>query len=116
MASVNVDDKLYEDIKQYCKLNGLKIGNFINEILEKSFLVEKYGSMPPFFKHNPDTEPVPVDVKMALESGQTVEEFRERYLSEPEPVKNKKEKYIKPEVTIEDKPKEENKKHRIQYL
>ena len=114
MASVNVDDKLYEDIKQYCKLNGLKIGNFINEILEKSFLVEKYGSMPPFFKHNPDTEPVPVDVKTALESGQTVEEFRERYLSEPEPVK--KEKYIKPEVTVEDKPKVENKKHRIQYL
>ena len=114
MASVNVDDKLYEDIKRYCKLNGLKIGNFINGILEKSFLVEKYGSMPPFFKHSPDIEPLPVDIKTALESGQTVEEFRKRYESEPEPVK--KEKYIKPKATIEDKPKGQDKKHRIQYL
>ena len=46
MNAVQIEDKLYNDIKEYCKLNKLKIGSFINEILKKSFLVEKYGDTP----------------------------------------------------------------------
>lgn len=44
--TVQIDSKLYNEIKEYCKLNELKIGSFINEILKKSFLVEKYGETP----------------------------------------------------------------------
>ena len=46
MNTVQIEDELYNDIKEYCKLNKLKIGSFINEILKKSFLVEKYGDTP----------------------------------------------------------------------
>ena len=46
MKTVQIEDELYNDIKEYCKLNKLKIGSFINEILKKSFLVEKYGDTP----------------------------------------------------------------------
>lgn len=46
MSTVQIEDELYNDIKEYCKLNKLKIGSFINEILKKSFLVEKYGDTP----------------------------------------------------------------------
>lgn len=46
LNTVQIENELYNDIKEYCKLNKLKIGSFINEILKKSFLVEKYGDTP----------------------------------------------------------------------
>ena len=46
MNTVQIEDELYNDIKEYCKLNKLKIGSYINKILKKSFLVEKYGDTP----------------------------------------------------------------------
>lgn len=46
---VDIEEKLYSDIKKYCKVNNLKIGEFINKLLKKAFMVEKYGEKPPFF-------------------------------------------------------------------
>ena len=43
---VEIEQKLYNDIKEYCKLNGLVIKDFINKLLKKSFTVEKYGEKP----------------------------------------------------------------------
>lgn len=43
---MEIDKKLYNDIKEYCKLNDLKVGNFINNLLRKAFNIEKYGSTP----------------------------------------------------------------------
>lgn len=41
-----IDDKLYQDIKQFCYLNRIKINSFINELLKKAFNREKYGDAP----------------------------------------------------------------------
>ena len=41
-----IDDKLYGEIKEYCKINNLKISKFVNDILQKAFLIEKYGEAP----------------------------------------------------------------------
>lgn len=49
---MEIDKKLYSDIKDYCKANNLKIGEFINELLQKAFMIEKYGDKPPIFKEN----------------------------------------------------------------
>ena len=46
MKTVQIEDELYTNIKEYCKLNNLPIGSFINSILKKSFLIEKYGDTP----------------------------------------------------------------------
>lgn len=43
---VEIEQKLYNDIKNYCKLNGLVIKDFINKLLKKAFTVEKYGETP----------------------------------------------------------------------
>lgn len=43
---VEIEQKLYNDIKQYCKLNGLVIKDFVNKLLKKAFTVEKYGEKP----------------------------------------------------------------------
>ena len=43
---MEIDKKLYSEIKQYCELNNLKITHFVNEILRKAFNIEKYGNTP----------------------------------------------------------------------
>lgn len=43
---VEIDKKLYQDIKDYCKVNNLVIKEFVNKLLRKSFMIEKYGEKP----------------------------------------------------------------------
>ena len=43
---VELDKKLHKDIKEYCQLNGLVMKDFVNKLLKKAFMVEKYGDKP----------------------------------------------------------------------
>ena len=43
---VEIETKLYNDIKLYCKVNNLIIKDFINKLLKKAFTIEKYGETP----------------------------------------------------------------------
>lgn len=49
---MEIEKKLYDDIKSYCKLNNLKVNSFINNLLKKAFNVEKYGESPFVLKKN----------------------------------------------------------------
>lgn len=40
------DDKLYNDIVEFCKINNKKINLFCQELLRIQFLIEKYGDTP----------------------------------------------------------------------
>ena len=40
------DDKLFEEIVAYCKLNNLQIKMFCTDMLRKQFLLEKFGDIP----------------------------------------------------------------------
>lgn len=51
---VEIDKKLYQEIKDYCKLNNLVIKDFVNKLLRKSFTIEKYGDKP-FAEIKPET-------------------------------------------------------------
>lgn len=121
MPNVNIEDKLYQDIKEYCKLNKLTISVFVNDLLKKTFMIEKYDDAPPFFKKKePEIETVRTDLKKVLKE-KTPEEFKQEYLAEPEPIKKKD--YVKPEViSMEIKKDEqaltekEKARQRIQYL
>lgn len=46
IKQVKIEEKLYNSISDYCNINNLKICNFINELLKKQFMLEKYGSKP----------------------------------------------------------------------
>ena len=52
---IKIDDKLKEEIKQYCALNKLKMGEFVNKLLKESFIKEKYGDRPPMFRKETPT-------------------------------------------------------------
>lgn len=44
--SISISDRLYSDIKEYCHLNDLKVNLFVEELIRKSFNVEKFGEKP----------------------------------------------------------------------
>ena len=46
---MRIDNNLKRDIENYCVLNDLNVDIFINKILNKAFLVEKYGDKPNIF-------------------------------------------------------------------
>lgn len=43
---IEIDDKIYNNIEQYCKLNNLDIKAEINKILLIGFNITKYGVKP----------------------------------------------------------------------
>ena len=43
---IELDKKLHKDIKEYCQLNDLVMKDFVNKLLKKAFMVEKYGDKP----------------------------------------------------------------------
>lgn len=57
MRSVSIDDKLYADIKEYCDVNELRVREYVEGLLKKAFLTDKYGATP-FAKefHEPKEE------------------------------------------------------------
>lgn len=50
---MEIDKKLHEEIKEYCKLNGLKTSEYVNSLLKKAFMEDKYGVSP--FKRAEDS-------------------------------------------------------------
>lgn len=40
------DNNLYNEIYNYCKINGLKISTFVTNMLKKQFIIEQYGDTP----------------------------------------------------------------------
>lgn len=55
---MELDNKLAKDIKSYCDLNNLDFNEYVNSLLKKAFLEDKYGTMPSLFKSEPKEEKV----------------------------------------------------------
>lgn len=41
-----IDENFYNELSDYCKLNGLKISSFATDMLKKQFMIEQYGDTP----------------------------------------------------------------------
>lgn len=54
---MQLDKKLYDEINEYCKINGLKTRDFIHKKLQEAFLLEKYGDKP-FFSFSIKSVPI----------------------------------------------------------
>lgn len=52
------DDKLFEDIVSYCKLNKISIKMFCTDMLRKQFLIEKFGDVPFGELYNTDEDKI----------------------------------------------------------
>lgn len=41
-----IDEKLLQDINDYCKINGLDTKKYVNQKLKSALMLDKYGSSP----------------------------------------------------------------------
>lgn len=82
---MEVDKKLYEEIKEYCKLNGIKPSEYVNSLLKKAFMEDKYGVSP--FKRAEDSvignkafnDAVDAEVKRILNNPKEFEEIAKKF-------------------------------------
>lgn len=56
--NIRISNDLYNEIKDYCTINNLKINVFVNDLLEKSLKREIYGDVPAIFTVNTKVEKV----------------------------------------------------------
>ena len=43
---VEISDKTYEDLKEFCRLNDLKIGQCADKLIRDGLMIEMYGDVP----------------------------------------------------------------------
>lgn len=114
--NISISERLYNDIKEYCKLNELKLNVFVEELIQKSFNVEKFGDTPFAKQEKPESPPKkePVIVNEYVKELETIrkekaepviEQVKEpESIVEPEPIEKEPEKVVEPPKTQE-KPK-----------
>lgn len=113
---IEISDKTFEKLKEYCQLNNLKIGQQADKLIYDGLMLEMYGDVPFTNYHIKPRQEVPamevkgtlnedgtfeqerVDIKRVMMEAQTPEEFNQNYLAEPEPIK--KEEHDKPETIV----------------
>ena len=43
---VEITDRTFEDLREFCKLNDLKIGQFADKLIREGLMIEMYGDVP----------------------------------------------------------------------
>jgi hypothetical protein len=43
---IEISDKTYNELKEYCTLNHIKMGQYADKLLYESLMIEKYGDTP----------------------------------------------------------------------
>lgn len=81
---MEIDKKLYGDIKEYCKLNGLKTAEYVNSLLKNAFMLDKYGVSPfskerTIIEHDAFNEAVNNEVKRILNDPKEFEEAAKKF-------------------------------------
>lgn len=82
---MEVDKKLYEEIKEYCKLNGIKPSEYVNSLLKKAFMEDKYGVSPfskertPIIGNDAFEKAVNDEVKRILNDPKEFEEVAKKF-------------------------------------
>ena len=60
---VEISDKTYEDLKEFCSLNNLKIGQFADKLIRDGLMIEMYGDVPFTNYRKPAQEITTIEVK-----------------------------------------------------
>lgn len=80
--SVSISEKLYNEIKEYCQLNELKLNIFVEDLIRDAFNVERYGATP--FDKKPEIKPPeqkqPIPDNDYVKSLEVVKDFHKKIL------------------------------------
>lgn len=70
-----IEEKILQDYKDYCELNNIDLGKFINKTLRNALLVEKYGDSPfPRHEQEPYAPPAKNNESKSTDNGEFVTE------------------------------------------
>jgi hypothetical protein len=53
---IELDKKLHKEIKEYCQLNGMVMKEYVNSLLKKAFIADKFGDTP--FQRGMEDSPI----------------------------------------------------------
>jgi hypothetical protein len=103
---VEISDKTFERLKEYCSLNDLKIGQYADKLIYDGLMIEMYGDVPFTTYKKPPQEIVEIPFPKEIIEKFPPEKFEEEYVQQPDPVEEEA-KFIEappiPEDTIERK-------------
>lgn len=65
---IEISDKTYENLREFCRLNDLKIGQYADKLIHDGLMIEMYGDVPfTNYRRPPEIESVPVpDYSLAV--------------------------------------------------
>lgn len=96
---VNIDDKLYQKLKEYCRLKGMSLKDYLNSRLYDSLNTDKYGDLNLLFNGDDEMDNG-VNNPIEKEScGASIKEYDER-VSPPSQENNIEGKNIRRRRTI----------------
>ena len=108
---VEISDKTFERLKEYCELNGIKIGQCADKLIFDGLMIEMYGDVPftdykeqlpweeivklvkeaemnsiPITETTGDTSPAAQVVKDVFKQIKSIGQFRQEYFQDPGPM------------------------------
>ena len=106
---VEISDKTYEDLKEFCVLNDLKIGQYADKLIRDGLMIEMYGDVPfTNYRVKPTQEMKVIEVKEVpketlIEKMEEVEaEHPQTYITSPEGEKEIQKEMLK-QIGVPDK-------------
>lgn len=55
--SIQIDENLHNEVVEFCKLNGVKVGDFCSAAIKNWLQLEKFGDAPFFMRPSVEKEP-----------------------------------------------------------
>lgn len=98
--NIEIKDKLYKDIESYCTINELDFNDYINDLLKKAFMEEKYGDRPfskviQYEKPLPTNETqTPTEVEIEVKKNEETKEYEVKMKETTIPIETNIEKDI----------------------
>ena len=83
---VEISDKTFERLKEYCSENDLKIGQFADKLIFDGLMIEMYGDVPFTNYRKPPQEIKQIPLQKEIIEKFPPEKFEEEYMQQPGPI------------------------------
>ena len=83
---VEISDKTFEKLKEYCSINDLKIGQYADKLIYDGLMIDMYGDVPFTTYKKPPQEMVEIPFPKEIIEKFPLEKFEEEYMQQPGPI------------------------------
>ena len=83
---IEISDRTYDRLKDFCTLNGLKIGQYADKLIFDGLMIEMYGDVPFTDYKKPKQEMREIPFPQSLIEEFPPEKFEEEYMQQPGPI------------------------------